>query len=323
MAQGWLPDVLGDGFEQLTLPLGEDREGPVVATLVRARPETPPMRAVLYIHGFVDYFFQVHMAAEYLRHGFAFYAIDLRKYGRSLLPHQTANDTRDIRDYFTDLDAALRVIRDEQMGRRVLLTGHSTGGLIAALYAHSRQRRGWIDGLFLNSPFFDFAGDWRNDLRIRFAAQTIGRFAPETVVREGFEGVYGQSISSSHRGEWDYDLDWKPVAGFPIRAGWLRAIHLAQRRLQRGLSIPCPVLVMHSTRSAFPRTWDDIVTRVDRVLDVNDMRRHAGSLGQHVTRIAIEDGMHDLTLSRLPVREHVFDELFRWIDAYVPVPIEN
>ena len=34
----WMPDVLGDEFEQLTLDLGEDTEGPVVATLVRALP---------------------------------------------------------------------------------------------------------------------------------------------------------------------------------------------------------------------------------------------------------------------------------------------
>ena len=33
----WHPDILGDGFEQQTLPLGSDTEGEVVATLVRSR----------------------------------------------------------------------------------------------------------------------------------------------------------------------------------------------------------------------------------------------------------------------------------------------
>ena len=36
MAEEWRPDVLGEPFEQLTLPLGEDGEGPVVATIVRS-----------------------------------------------------------------------------------------------------------------------------------------------------------------------------------------------------------------------------------------------------------------------------------------------
>ncbi|MEK8226237.1 alpha/beta hydrolase [Oerskovia sp. M15] len=41
-------------------------------------------RAVLYVHGFVDYFFQAHLGDAFEEHGYAFYAIDLRGYGRSL-----------------------------------------------------------------------------------------------------------------------------------------------------------------------------------------------------------------------------------------------
>ena len=41
MAEQWRADVLGEPFEQLTLPLGEDDEGPVLATLVRALAHQP------------------------------------------------------------------------------------------------------------------------------------------------------------------------------------------------------------------------------------------------------------------------------------------
>ena len=55
----WRPDILGPGFEQLTLPLGTDTEGDVVATLVRYKPgpdfglhDRPARRTdVLYVHG--------------------------------------------------------------------------------------------------------------------------------------------------------------------------------------------------------------------------------------------------------------------------------
>jgi hypothetical protein len=65
----WHPDVLGDGFEQQTLPLGDDAEGEVVATVVRSRPH-PGARLfgelrdtdVLYVHGWSDYFFQTRLA---------------------------------------------------------------------------------------------------------------------------------------------------------------------------------------------------------------------------------------------------------------------
>ena len=58
----WVPDVLGAGFEQTTLDLGEDDEGPVVATVVRGTGMPADAPAVLYVHGFNDYFFQLHLA---------------------------------------------------------------------------------------------------------------------------------------------------------------------------------------------------------------------------------------------------------------------
>jgi hypothetical protein len=55
-------DVLGPPYERQTIDLGTDDEGPVVATLVRRRADRPTGRAVLYVHGFVDDFFQTHVA---------------------------------------------------------------------------------------------------------------------------------------------------------------------------------------------------------------------------------------------------------------------
>ena len=89
------PDVLGPGFEARTLELLPDEEDDgAVATLVRhvpasdpgALPGTPttPTFALLYIHGWNDYFFQTELAQQVSRLGGAFYALDLRRYGRSL-----------------------------------------------------------------------------------------------------------------------------------------------------------------------------------------------------------------------------------------------
>ncbi|PZM92891.1 MAG: lysophospholipase, partial [Actinobacteria bacterium] len=99
-------DILGEPFERETIDLGRDDEGPVVATLVRRRADTATDRAVLYVHGFCDYFFQRHLAEHFAARGWHFYALDLRKYGRSLLPHQTPNFCRDISDYYPELDTA-------------------------------------------------------------------------------------------------------------------------------------------------------------------------------------------------------------------------
>jgi len=74
----WRPDRQLAGFEALELPAPEDYDGRVVATLVRLPAGDAPRGAVLYVHGFVDFFFQRHMAERFAAEGYAFYALDLR-----------------------------------------------------------------------------------------------------------------------------------------------------------------------------------------------------------------------------------------------------
>src|ERR671934_1459081 len=106
----WLPDRLLPGFETLELASPDDYDGPVVATLVRLPTANAERGAVLYIHGFADYFFQRHMAERFAAEGYAFYALDLRKYGRSLRPYQHPNFCKSVREHYADIDAALAAI---------------------------------------------------------------------------------------------------------------------------------------------------------------------------------------------------------------------
>src|SRR5688572_18508932 len=188
------PDVLGNPYQCRVLDLGRDDEGPVVATLVSRRADPPARRAVLYVHGFVDYFFQTHLADFFVGMGWDFYALDLRKYGRSLLPHQTPNFCRSLTDYFPELDEAARIIRDVDGHDQLLVAAHSTGGLITSLWSHVRQGQGTIDGLFLNSPFFDFNVPWLVRRPLLNVVGRTSRRAPYRQVRFKTVGLYGQSL---------------------------------------------------------------------------------------------------------------------------------
>jgi alpha-beta hydrolase superfamily lysophospholipase len=317
-------DILGPPYERRTLELGHDEEGPVVATLVRRRAAEPASRAVLWVHGWSDYFFQTHVADYFAGSGFDFYAIDLRKYGRSLRGHQTPNFCHRLEEYFPELDEAARIIRGEDRHRTLLVAAHSTGGLTAALWAHRRRADRVVDALFLNSPFFDL--NLPALLRVPAAATAVrlARRQPYGVLRRPIYPVYGQSLHATHRGEWKYELAWKPVGGFPIRYGWLAAVHAGHRRLHAGLSIDVPVLVGCSTRSYRRSQWHPLAHRADTVLDVADIVRWAPQLGRHVTLLRVNGGMHDLTLSAPAVRAGVFSELSRWTAAYVAeVPPET
>jgi alpha-beta hydrolase superfamily lysophospholipase len=310
-------DVLGLPYERHTIDLGTDDEGAVIATLVRRRGDTPSRRAVLYVHGFVDYFFQTHLADFFVERGWDFYALDLRKYGRSLLDHQTPNFCRSLTDYYPELDEAVRIIREEDGHDQLLVAGHSTGGLVTSLWAHSRSGQGLVDGLFLNSPFFDFNVPW---LLRRPLMKIVGRAGrnPYRALPLSSLGLYGQSLHSDYRGEWTYDLAWKPLDGFPVRTGWLEAIRRGQARLRAGLTIDAPVLVACSTRTFRGRDWTEEVRISDAVLDVEHIVRWAPCLGPRVMIARFDGGLHDLTLSGKDVRTEVFRELGRWVDAFVP-----
>jgi alpha-beta hydrolase superfamily lysophospholipase len=130
-------------------------------------------------------------------------------------------------------------------------------------------------------------------------------------------GLYAQSLHREHRGEWDFDLTWKPLESQPVYAGWLRAVRRGHARVHRGVEVGAPVLVLTSASSAAPQEWDDTVTSADIVLDVEQIRRWAHKLGEHVTLARVPGALHDVTLSARPVRERVFETIGRWLGAFV------
>jgi alpha-beta hydrolase superfamily lysophospholipase len=288
----WQPDRLLPGFEALETRFPDDYDGAVVTTLVRLPAGEAPRGAVLYVHGFADYFFQRHMAERFAAEGYAFYALDLRKYGRSLKPHQHPNFCRSVTEYYADLTAAI-----VEIGEPVLLAGHSTGALICALYAHEGEARASLRALWLNSAFFDWRLPAWRVTQLHLAA-ALGRFYPflkdEKVLREDY-------VRSLLDEGWEFDLALKPPLGFGVYYGWLGAMIDAHARVHRGLAIACPVLSMHSDEA-------------DIVLDWRHIARWSRTLGEDITVMAFPGAMHDLVLSRPHIREEVFRQLFAWAE---------
>lgn len=319
----WEPDMLGGSWLARTLRLRPDEEGEVVATLVAdgARPRTE--RAVLYVHGYVDYFFQTHMADVLADHGYTFYALDLRRYGRSLRAHQTPNYVTRLSDYAEELDTAARIVRDELGHEELVVLGHSTGGLVTALWADARTRAVagpgtsttsavQIDALVLNSPWLDLNEPWFSRVVATRLIDVLGPLAPRTPVG-GLGTHYGRALHKDTGGEWDYDLTLKPHEGFPARAGWLRAVRRGHAQVARGLDIRCPVLVLTPDASGDPKRWHDAILTTDSVLDVQQTARLAPGLGRDVTLVTVPDAAHDLSLSPEPARSRFFDEVTSWL----------
>lgn len=308
-------DLLGEPYRRHTIELPPDEEGEVVATLVSRADSPAAGPAVLYVHGYSDYFFHPHVADFFVERGFAFYALDLRKAGRSILPHQTPHFIKYIPQYFAELDEAAGLIRADGHGS-IVVYAHSTGGLTTALWAHRMRHHRWLSGLILNSPFFA--------LNVADAVQRLGTvpldiaglLAPKRPLRIGGPGINVQSLHRDHHGEWDFNLEWKPLAGTPIRLGWLRAVDRAQKRLRGGLKIAVPTLVTVASQSWFGTEWDEQAHTADTVLNVDDIVKWAPGIGSDVDIVKIQGGRHDLALSQVGGRKMFFTEMESWLNRH-------
>lgn len=307
-------DILGEGYEQATLNFPDDYEGKVTATLIRKKASQITNKAVLYIHGFIDYFFQTEMAEQFNQHGFDFYALDLRKYGRSILPHQKYYNIHEIAEYDAEITQALDIIGAERH-ENVLLCGHSTGGLTTTLYVAHHPNHPLIKALWVNSPFYDFN---MNPIKRAVGVPSLSRLAqkfPNLQFPSELNKWYAASLHKDLKGEWDFNLDWKKSSYPKVRISFIRAIYEAQKEIHQGVRVDVPVLVMHSHQTKNPRKWGKDAQSSDVILDVKDIQKYAKKIQGDVTIREIPNGVHDLVLSEKTVRDSVYQQLFSWLET--------
>lgn len=273
---------------------------------------------LLYVHGWLDYFFQTHLADFWESIGVRFHALDLRRYGRSLREGQTPGYVRSLTTYDEEIEAALAAMghgRDAEPERRLVLMGHSTGGLTVSLWAARNQER--LAGLVLNSPWLEFQPREAVRKIMEPGIRVQSALVPRSQLVNLDRGLYARSISARFDGEWDYDVAWRPDAGWSPTPAWLAAIFRGQDQVARGLGIELPVLVLLSARSTIPTRWSEDMKSTDSVLDVVGIARRVPDVGSLTTLVRIAGGLHDVTLSAEPVRERVWSETRRWFRGYV------
>jgi alpha-beta hydrolase superfamily lysophospholipase len=333
-AAEWLPDILGADFQACTFPSSGPDGVQRTATLVRhvgpaggnatggaatGGASGSRQRAVMFLHGWSDYFFNEELAGFWTGQGFAFYALDMHNHGRSLQAGTHGGYVADLDDYDAEITAAIGIITAQHAGTgpapSVALMGHSTGGLIAALWAN--RHPGVVSQLVLDSPWLEMHGSPAVRRAARTMVEPLARFRPEAIIRLPERSFYWRSISSAAEGEWTLDDTYRPRRAFPVRAGWLSAVLAGQARVARGLQIDVPILVLISGASANGMFWRESMRRTDAVLDVNTIALRALSLGRTVTLERIDGALHDVFLSAPRVRADAYARLARWLRAYV------
>ncbi|NMN01001.1 lysophospholipase [Bifidobacterium sp. DSM 109958] len=328
--EAWRDDDILAGYQRATVHLGPDGEGPdAVATFVRKDPERLTLAerlrrlrfraagkplAIMYLHGWNDYFYRRHASEYWESMGVAFYAVDLRRYGRSYRPGETAGYVEDLHEYFAELDA-LRDVIVREMGEhvRILGIGHSEGGLVMSLWA-AHEHPHHVRSLALNSPWLELQGNTAFRIVTTPVLKGFLLAGGKTPLPLNDPGFYGRTIEKATGGEWDYPSSAAASgAHFQPRAGWMQAIFNGQAEVAAGLDIQVPVLVCTSDSSMIMQgSWDERMRESDVVLDVTAIRQAALRLGDLVSIARIRGGIHDLTMSRPAARRRYFGIVTAW-----------
>ncbi len=308
-----LQQRLTDEFSTTQINLSSDDEGKNIATLITANNNIGSKEAVLYLHGFIDYFFHPHISDRFLQQGIDFYALDLRKYGRSILSHQTPNYCESLEEYFEEITIAIETMQKNGV-EDIYLLAHSTGCTIASLYANKGKLKDEIKAIIFNSPFLELPIPTPIKYALYYVGQLVTRYKPKAQVPVKLNPVYDQSIHKGLSGEWDYDLNLKPIAGFGTYFKWAIAVTNAQSYLHKHSHINVPILVMHSTRHSTKKQLCEETLTSDTVLNVSHIKKYAPRLGSQVTMLNIDNAFHDIFLSDKSVRETAFTEMFEWLN---------
>lgn len=321
-------DILGSPWVNEIIPVREDPAAPGADRAVLVYQEQAPVRdggrplpaAVLYLPGFVDYFFHTHVAEVFIGAGVEFYGLDQRGQGRAIGEGglEYINDLR-----LRNVEIARAVRRLREIGHtHITLAGHSTGGLQAVIYAARATPGGpaapspaapAIDAVLLNSPWFALHRAQPLKTIGVLAGRSLGGVAPDLALGQ-LGPAYPRALHREYGGEWDFRDDWKALETLPARAGFLRSVFSLQAELRRGLGIQVPILLCTSGKAGNPTspTPEELASR-DVVLNPEDMWRLSERLGEDVTTRIFPGAVHDLTLSRREVREDYLATAVGWV----------
>ncbi len=217
------------------------------------------------------------------------YALDHRGHGRSggKLGH-----VESFMDYVYDLKIFIDLIKEDINENRLILLGHSMGGVIACKYTLTYSED--IDGLILSSPGFVPAMKvprWKSKL-----AGVLSRYAPSFSMPTGLD-VTGLSHDPVVVDEYEND---RMVHGMVSARWYTEMMKTSEECLNRAMELRLPLLVFHGDE--------------DRIVDYRGSEKlfnNASSMKKelHILKSFYHETMNDTD------KKIILQTVVRWIDS--------
>lgn len=248
-----------------------------------------PRRLVVTIHGFADHSGRIPLLVEHLaRRGAVVYSYDQRGNGKS--PGQRGH-VMQYRDLGEDFDAFLKLATEAEPALERVVFGHSTGGILAMLFAIDHPQR--MDRLILSAPalILTYAPPrWKE-----FMGRTLSSILPKVSMNAGFDpGTVSrdEAVVAANKAD--------PLVTQAISTRFYHEVYntAAPMALARIEELKVPVLVIQGTgdRLVSPQVAEEFARRAT---GAHEVKRYDG---------AYHETFNDID------REKVFSDLDAWLD---------
>lgn len=255
------------------------------------RPAGPPRAVVVIVHGFNSHSGQyLWVADQFVAHGLAVYALDLRGRGQS---EGERFYVEKMEDYIHDIHALVTLAKAQEPGLPIFLLGHSAGGVISCVYTLEHQAE--LAGLICES----FAHELPVPDLVLSVLKGVSHLAPHTHVFK---------LNNA-----DFSRDPKVVEAMnndPLIAGESQPAETAavltnaNERLKKEFPrITVPVLILHGT-----------LDKATKPSGSQHFYERAGSTDK--TLKLYEGHFHDL-LNDID-KASVMADIQQWLDARIP-----
>jgi len=199
-------------------------------------------------------FMHAHVVPALLDAGYDVFAMEHHKIGRAQIgcsrrDFDLTSHATDLKVYMQEFDAGLEFALALGAYEKVVLYGHSTGGLEASVFLREGRLKGKIDACILNSPFLD----WGNGGAEECLLDSIDEIYP-LLKLVGVSPTYSLSTQDGIPTGWithwlQYpatDLRCRNFFSNTLTAGWAAACSHMHDELKRCPPADVPTLLLHT-----------------------------------------------------------------------------
>jgi acylglycerol lipase len=252
-----------------------------------------PEKVIVIQHGFGEHSDRYGNLLEALKdQPYSIYALDSRGHGRS---DGKRGHVDQFQRYIDDLADLIRIAKQEQSAPKVILLGHSLGGVISLQYAMEGFNQDNLQGLIISSPALQVKMDLEKQVK-KMAAEFLSAFMPATTLDANLDVkflTHDETVIEAYKND--------PLVHGKISFQMGRNLfHLAAVMNNKAHLIQIPILMIHGDQ--------------DGIADVEGSRDFFRNLNTSKKDIKIYPGLFHELLNELPeYRAQVLTDLAQFI----------